>query len=126
MKKEIATREDLHFIITAFYEKLTTDAEMAPFFEEIVQQNHLEIHIDTITDFWQDVLLHTNRYQNNVLQKHLDFNKKVPFKKAHFTKWLLFLTTTINTSFEGQIAQNIIDRANSIATVLQVKMKLYN
>ena len=126
MKRDISSRDDIHFIITEFYKELTSDSEMLPFFEEIVQQNHLEQHIDVIADFWQDILLHTNTYKNNVLQKHLDFDKKVAFKKEHFTKWLLFLTTTIDTSFEGQIAQNMKDRANSIAMVMQVKFKLYD
>ena len=126
MKKDISSRKDIHFIITEFYKKLTADAEMHPFFDEIVKQNHLEQHIDVIADFWQDILLHTNSYKNNVLQKHLDFDKKVRFKKEHFAKWLLFLTTTINDAFEGQNAQNMIDRANSIAMVMQVKFKLYD
>ena len=96
MKKDISSREDIHFIITEFYKKLISDSEMLPFFEKIVQQNHL------------------------------DFNKKVRFKKEHFTKWLGYLTTTINASFEGQVAQNMKDRANSIAMVMQVKFKLYD
>ena len=126
MKKDISSRKDIHFIITEFYKKLTSDSEMLPFFEEIVQQNHLEKHIDVISNFWQDILLQTNTYKNNVLQKHLDFDNKVQFKKEHFTKWLQFLTTTIDKSFEGQTAQNMKDRANSIAMVMQVKFKLYD
>ncbi|WP_347174827.1 group III truncated hemoglobin [Polaribacter uvawellassae] len=126
MKKDISSREDIHFIITEFYKKLTSDLEMLPFFEEIVQQNHLDKHIDIISDFWQDILFYTSTYKNNVLQKHLDFDKKVRFEKKHFTKWLEYLTTTIDDSFEGQVAQNMKDRANSIAMVMQVKFKLYD
>ena len=126
MKKDISSREDIHFIITEFYKNLISDSEMLPFFDDIVKQNHLEKHIDIITDFWQDMLLYTNSYQNNVLQKHLDFNKKVRFKKEHFQKWLLYLQSTIDASFEGQISQNMKDRANSIAMVMQVKFKLYD
>ncbi len=126
MQQDISSREDIHFIITEFYKKLISDSEMLPFFEEIVQQNHLEKHIEIITDFWQDILLHTNSYQNNVLQKHLDFNKKKRFKKEHFKKWLFYLQTTIDAFFEGQVAQNMKDRANSIAMVMQVKLKLYD
>ncbi len=126
MQQDISSREDIHFIITEFYKKLISDSEMLPFFEEIVQQNHLEKHIEIITDFWQDILFQTNSYQNNVLQKHLDFNKKVRFKKAHFKKWLFYLQTTIDASFKGQVAQNMKDRANSIAMVMQVKFKLYD
>lgn len=126
MQQDISSREDIHFIITEFYKKLISDSEMLPFFEEMVQQNHLEKHIEIITDFWQDILFQTNSYQNNVLQKHLDFNKKVRFKKAHFKKWLFYLQTTIDASFKGQVAQNMKDRANSIAMVMQVKFKLYD
>lgn len=125
MKPDIASREDIHFIITEFYKKLTSDEFMLPFFEEIVKENHLEVHINIISDFWNDILFYTNSYTNNVLQKHLDFNKKVVFKKEHFSTWLQFLTTTIDANFEGQNAQNMKDRASSIATVMQVKFKLY-
>ena len=126
MKQDILSRKDIHFIITEFYKKLVSDDEMIPFFETIVKQNHLESHIDVITDFWQDILLYTSTYKNNVLQKHLDFNKNIVFKKEHFTKWLLYFQTTIDDSFEGQNAQNMKDRASSIAMVMQVKFKLYD
>ena len=126
MKQDISSREDIHLIITEFYKKLISDSEMLPFFDEIVKQNHLEKHIDIIVDFWQDILLYTNSYQNNVLQKHIDFNHKVHFKKEHFHTWLSYLKETIDASFEGQIAQNMKDRASSIAMVMQVKFKLYD
>ena len=126
MKQDISTRNDIHFIITKFYKKLVADKNMLPFFEVIVKENHLEEHIETITDFWQDLLLYTSSYRNNVMQKHLDFNKKKVFKKEHFTTWLLYLTTTIDDFFEGQNAQNMKDRAASIAMVMQVKMQHYD
>ena len=125
MKNDISNREDIHFIITEFYNKLTSDNEMIPFFDEIVKSNHLEEHINIISDFWNDILFYTNTYANNVLQKHLDFDKKVNFKKEHFVIWLGYLKTTIDDHFKGQNAQNMKDRASSIATVMQVKFKLY-
>ena len=126
MNTDISSREDIYFIITAFYKKLINDKMMLPFFEEMVRENELEDHINVITDFWQDNLLNTNSYKNNVLQKHLNFNKKVIFEKKHFQKWLHYFTITISDSFEGQISQNMIDRANSIAMVMKVKLKLYD
>ena len=126
MGQDISSRNDIHFIITEFYKKLIADENMLPFFETIVKEKHLEAHIETITDFWQDLLFHTSVYGENVMQKHLDFNKKVVFKKEDFTTWLSYLTTTIEVSFEGQNAQNMKDRAASIAVVMQVKMRLYD
>ena len=49
-----------------------------------------------ITDFWQDILLDTSSYKNNVFQKHVDFDKKVTFKKSHFDTWLAYLIRTID------------------------------
>ena len=126
MKQDISSRKDIHFIITAFYKKLVADENMLPFFEAIVKENHLEEHIKTITNFWQDILLHTSSYSSNVMEKHLEFNKKIVFKKEHFTTWLSYLKTTIDSSFEGQSAQNMKDRAASIAMVMQVKLQHYD
>ena len=125
MKVDISTRNHIKSIITSFYEKLISDKEMLPFFDEIVKKNALESHIEIITDFWQDILFHTHSYKNNVLQKHLDFNKKVVFEKKHFTLWLQYLSSSIDSMFEGQIAENMKNRATSIAMVMQVKFHLF-
>lgn len=126
MNQDISSRKDIHFIITEFYKKLIADENMLPFFEAIIKKHHLEEHIETITDFWQDILLYTSKYSSNVMQKHLDFNEEITFKKEHFTTWLSYLTKSIDDSFEGQNAQNMKDRARSIAMVMQVKMKHYD
>ena len=70
---------------------------MLPFFEEIIAQNHLEQHLEIITDFWQDILLDSTSYSNNVLKKHLDFDKKVKFESVHFDKWLAYLLEVVET-----------------------------
>ena len=126
MKKDISSREHIKLILSEFYKKLVSDSKMFPFFEEIVQNDTLEEHLEVITDFWQDLLLSTTTYRNNVLQKHLDFNKKVTFEKEHFNLWLNYLVTTIDELFEGQIAENMKNSASSIAMVMQVKFKLYD
>jgi len=125
IKKDITTRNEIYFIIDEFYKKLLADTTMYPFFEEIIKQQHLGNHINTITDFWQDILFYTNVYHNNVMKKHMDFHQKMPFKKEHFTTWLAYLKETIDTYFEGQNANNMKDRATSIAMVMQVKMNVY-
>jgi len=126
MKQDISSRRDIHFIITAFYKKLVADKNMLPFFEAIIEENHLKEHIETITNFWQDILLHTSSYSSNVMQKHLDFHKKRVFEKEHFTAWLSYLKTSIDDTFDGQNAQNMKDRAASIAMVMQVKLQHYD
>lgn len=125
MKPDINSKKDIKLIITKFYDKLLADDKMLPFFEDIVAQNQLEHHIDIISDFWNDILFDTLTYQNNVMQKHLDKNAFVTFKKEHFTIWMSYLTETINTFFEGNNSERMKSRAQSIATVMQLKMNLY-
>lgn len=125
MKPDISSRKDLKLILTKFYDLLLVDKKMIPFFEEIVAQNHLKEHLEIITDFWNDILFHTTTYKNNTMQKHLDKNAFVQFNKEHFTIWTSYLFETIDANFNGEIANNMKNRARSIATVMQLKMNLY-
>ena len=126
MKKDISSRKDIKFIISKFYELLLVDEKMIPFFKDIVAQNHLEEHLEVISDFWNDILFDTTTYKNNTMQKHLDKNAFVKFEKAHFAIWTSYLFQTIDTNFEGEISERMKNRATSIATVMQLKMKLYS
>jgi hemoglobin len=125
MKADISSRKDIKFIITKFYDLLLANKKMIPFFEEIVAQNHLEEHLDVISDFWNDILFDTNSYANNVMKKHVDKNVFVAFKKEHFTIWISYFFETIDASFHGEKAHNMKNRARSIATVMELKLGVY-
>lgn len=125
LKSDISAREDIKKIITKFYDKLLDDEKMLPFFNEIVEQNHLEQHVEMITDFWNDMLFETIMYKNNVMQKHLDKNAFTKFEKEHFSIWVSYFSETIAAFFEGENAERMKARAQSIATIMQLKMNLY-
>ena len=125
MKPDISSRKDIKQIMTKFYDFLLADKTMMPFFEEIVQENQLEHHLEIITDFWNDILFDTNEYQQNVMQKHLQKNAFIRFKKEHFTSWVSYFFKTIDASFTGENSEKMKARAQSIATVMQLKMNLF-
>lgn len=125
IKKDISSRKDIKFIITNFYDLLLKDDQMLPFFEDILINNHLNEHLEIITDFWNDILFQTTTYKNNTMQKHIDKNAFIKFKKKHFVIWTSYLFTTIDANFSGEIAQQMKNRATSIATVMQLKINLY-
>lgn len=125
MKPDISSRENLKLIVTNFYNLLLEDAKMLPFFKQIVDKNQLEEHLEIITNFWNDILFDTKTYHNNTMQKHVDKNAFVQFKKEHFTIWTSYLFKTIDTNFKGEISERMKNRATSIATVMQLKMNLY-
>jgi len=125
LKTDISSRKDIKVIITNFYDLLLIDEKMIPFFEKIIKENQLEHHLEIITDFWEDILFDGNRYQQNVMQKHLHTNTFVTFKKEHFTIWLSYFSNTIDALFEGENSERMKARAQSIATIMQLKMNLY-
>lgn len=125
MKADITSKEDIKTIITEFYHKLLADDKMLPFFIEFIENKNLEPHLDTITDFWSDILLDTNLYAQNVMQKHIDKHSFIAFKKEHFQIWTSYLLSTIDEYHEGINAKKMKERALSIATVMQIKMKLF-
>lgn len=125
MKTDINSREDILFIVTKFYDKLLNDDIMLPFFKEIITQNHLNTHLEIITDFWEDLLFHSYKYKNNPMQKHLDFAKKMPFTQQHFNLWVNYLHNTIDEYYSGETAHIMKTRAQSIATVMQLKLNLF-
>lgn len=124
-KPDISSREDIKLIIEKFYDLLLEDKKMLPFFKEIVQQNHLKKHISDIADFWSDVLFDTNSYKNNVMQKHVAKHTFMAFKKEHFIIWTSYFFKSINTKFNGEKAELMKNRATSIATVMQLKLEIY-
>jgi hemoglobin len=125
MKPDISSRKDIKQIITSFYDLLLVDKKMIPFFDAIVADNQLELHLEVITDFWNDIIFDTITYQNNVMQKHLDKNVFVNFNKEHFTIWMSYFFETIDAFFQGDNSERMKSRAQSIATVMQLKMNLF-
>ena len=125
MKSDITSRKDIQHIIKKFYDCLLVDEKIIPFFKDIIAEKHLEQHLESITDFWNDIIFDTNTYQNNVMQKHLDKNAFVNFKKEHFTIWISYFFETIETFYLGDNSERMKSRAQSIATVMQLKLHLY-
>ena len=122
MLKDIQNREDILTIMKAFYVKLLDDNDINHFFKEMVANNHLEEHLETITDFWNGILFSATDYQKNAMQPHLVLNKTKPFLKEHFKTWLKHFNTAINENFKGEKSEMAKTRALSIATVMEIKM----
>ncbi len=126
MMTDIQNRKDIHLIITLFYDKLLADCVVKHFFEDIVAKNYLTEHIDTVTDFWNGILFQATDYKGNAMRPHLLLNRKKPFEKQHFKRWLHLFHTTIDENFTGQKAEMAKTRALSIATIMEIKIHEQN
>jgi hemoglobin len=121
MKKDIATREDVELLMNAFYERLLADEAINYIFTEVARLD-IKTHIPVIADFWETVLLNKNVYHNNTMKIHMDLNEKSPLTKDHFNVWLSHFTATVDGLFEGEVALRAKQRAQSVATVMQIKI----
>ena len=126
MKKDIENRDDIYLLVKTFYVKLMNDDLMCHFFEDFKDPIHLEAHLQTLVDFWSNILFYSGEYRKNAMQSHLDLQKKKPFKSIHFKQWLSSFYSAIDELFEGDMAHAAKSRAQSIATVMQIKISEMN
>lgn len=120
--KDIETREDILLILQEFYKKLLSDEQISFFFTKITQvDQHLEHHLDILVTFWEQSLFLKGGYSNNMFQIHKDVNEKHAFSATHYSIWLHYFYETIDTYFEGKMAEQMKTNALNMATVMQIK-----
>ena len=125
MKKDIAIREDIELLMNLFYERLLADDAISYIFTDVAKLD-IRTHIPIIADFWETVLLNKNVYHNNTMKIHLDLNDQTPLTKQHFNVWLSHFTKTVDELFEGDTALRAKQRAQSVATIMQIKIAQKN
>lgn len=119
--KDIETRTDVELLMREFYNRLLADDSINYIFTDVAKID-LEAHLPHLADFWEQTLFHTGTYRKNVMQLHLDLNAQEKLTTAHFDTWLKHFNNTINLLFEGENVEKAKTRAQSIATIMQIKM----
>lgn len=120
LKKDIENRDDLLLLVQEFYKKLLADPSISYLFTEVAKID-LEHHFPVLVDFWDTILFQSGTYQKNAMQPHLLLHQKSPLEKHHFETWLRYFKETVDALFEGEIAFMAKEKAQSIATVIQIK-----
>lgn len=119
--KDIQNRKDLELLMADFYARLLADDTINYIFTDVAKIDLAE-HLPHIVDFWELSVLHSGNYKKNVLQVHLDLNRKELLTGVHFQTWLGHFNASVDAHFSGVNAEIIKTRALSIATVMQIKM----
>ncbi len=119
--KDIENRQDLEILLSAFYQKLLEDPAINYMFTDVAGIN-LEQHLPHIVDFWEQSLFYTGNYRKNVMQIHLDLNNREKMTDIHFNAWLGHFNAVTDLLFEGANCEKIKTRAQSIATVMKIKI----
>ena len=121
-KKDIETRSDLLLLMQEFYKKLLADNSINYLFTDVAKID-LPNHLPVLVDFWDSILFQSDTYHKNAMQPHMALHQKSPLDKHHFETWLRYFKETVNELFAGDNAFIIKERATSIATVMQIKIK---
>jgi hemoglobin len=114
LKHDILKRDDIKILVDRFYDKVKDDSLLGPVFNHVDWPHHLPI----MYDFWSSMLLGDQTYRGNPLQKHMH----LAIDKNHFDQWLLLFNQTVDENFQGEKAEEVKMRAQSIAGIFQLKM----
>jgi len=119
---DIQTRQHIETLVSSFYRKVLGDEVIGTFFTEVVQLD-FEVHMPTMYDFWESILLGKQVYKGNPMLKHIALNRQKPMQKPHFDRWLGLWRETVEEQFEGPVAEKAIRTAQQIGGLMQVKVK---
>lgn len=119
--RDIETKEDIAFLMEAFYSKMLTDKVVGYIFTDVAQLD-LKSHLPSLTNFWENMLLNGNGYKKDVMSIHLQLNQKENLTLEHFERWLQLLSETVNEHFKGEVAIKMVHNAQNIAKMMQFKM----
>ena len=117
---DIQSRKDIETLVRAFYQKVLDDDLIAHFFTEVIPVDW-EKHFPTMFDFWESIIFENGAYKGNAMMPHIQLNKKAPLQKEHFERWIALFNETMDEYFDGPNAFKAKQRAQSIATVIQLK-----
>ena len=120
--KEIENRADVEFLVDKFYEKVLKDDLIGFFFNDVVQLN-LKKHMPVMYDFWESTLFGLAKYRGNPMLKHIELDQKSKMKAEHFDRWLALWEETVNEYFQGNIAEDAINKANQIGGLMKFKIE---
>ena len=112
---DILSPADITKLIKTFYDKLLTSS-IKHYFVHL----NLEEHLPRVDSFWNATLFPEHAYSENLMERHM----QLPLQKEDFKIWLMFFRQTVDELFNGPHAELIKSRAESIAFIMQKKLRL--
>lgn len=119
---DIQNRNDIEILVRAFYTRVSKDDVIGHFFKD----TDFDAHLPRMFDFWESILFGTGKFSGNPMQKHFKINQSTRITNAHFDHWVAVWTETVESLFEGAKAEEIVQRAKSIASLMDYKIRMAN
>ncbi len=121
-KQDILNRNDIQYLITEFYDRVRKNKEIGFFFNDMIKD--WPEHIEKLTDFWETNLLFVGKYKGNPIEIHqkVDTSSNHKIAQHHFGIWLNIWFDTIDTHFQGELADTAKRRAQKMSTFMFLKI----
>ena len=119
--QDITTRKDIEFLVASFYTKVKQDKQIGYFFTEIANLD-FDSHLPVMCDFWENIIFKKAIYKGNPMLSHIHLHKKMNIESFHFEKWLRLWEQTLIQNFVGENANEALQRAKQIASLIQLKL----
>ena len=119
-KTDITTLEDIKLLVDNFYTTVQKDGFIGPIFNTKIG-DHWPEHLEKMYRFWQTILLEVHSYSGSPFPPH----KHLPVDKEHFDRWIEIFVTTVDTLFEGTIANEAKMRAKNMAEMFNYKINYF-
>lgn len=117
MKADILNLCDIKFLIDSFYEEVKKDVLIGGIFYCAVSD--WKKHLEKMYTFWQTVLLVEHTYHGNPFPP----DAQMPIDSMHFERWLYLWRKTVDTYFEGSLAEEAKQRGEKMATIFLSKIE---
>ncbi len=121
--KDIKSREDIKLLVDTFYTYVQQNEGLDAIFNGFAHVDW-ETHLPKMYDFWETILFHKNLYKGAPMPVHVKMSTETSFTKQNFADWVALFKKTVDELFEGQNAHTIKTRAESIAMIMQMKVKM--
>lgn len=121
--KNLETREDIEFLVNAFYDKIGKDKVIGFFFNDIAKVDW-NAHLPKMYRFWETLLFGQVSYKGNPMAAHFPINEMEAMEKHHFEHWLKVWTETVQEHFVGEKADLAIYKATNISQLMAYKMEM--
>lgn len=117
MIKEIKDREDVSLLVNSFYDIIRKDDLLGPIFNSHIKKEQWPSHLEKLTDFWVTALFGVYCFKGNPTMAHrkVDANLNHTIAEKHFERWVGLWHATIDTLFEGALANRAKKASENMA-----------
>lgn len=117
MKTDITGLSDIVLFVDTFYSKVQKDELIGPVFNNVISD--WKPHLEKMYLFWNAALFGVPGFKGNPFARHAP----LPIGARHFERWIILFNETIDSLFEGEMAEDAKKRAKLMAAMFLSRLE---